>query len=105
MEPASETSALVKPFCCACVKPAGTAAVAGIATATKPLVICVSTESAVEPVPVDVTERAGVEKNAGTRGVLVASATVVVLPTTAVGSVYASPGLLDAGTCVTTTIA
>jgi hypothetical protein len=59
----------------------------------------------VDPVPLDVIESAGVAKNPGTNGVLLASATWVTLPTTATGSVYASPGFAVAGTWVTTTIA
>ena len=83
----------------------GSDAFVGMATATYPLVICVSTETAVVPVPLEVIDSAGVEKKPGTNGVLLASATWVTLPTTATGSVYASPGFAVAGTWVTMTMA
>ena len=54
---------------------------------------------------VEVIDNAGVVKKPGTSGVLPASATCVTLPTTATGSLYASPGRAFAGTWATTTIA
>ena len=104
--PASDTSGPVKLFCCSVVSVVGRDALVGIATATYPLVICVSTSVTADPVPpLEVIDSAGVEKNPGTNGVLLASATCVTLPTTATGSVYASPGLAVFGTWATTTIA